>query len=167
MFTFQLVLGQGAYWEVFWYHANHLLYWWLLCSRDVWSFGGNIFVVVFKWLSNPILYSSLLSQARIPIRAAPITNKTLASSSIRLMQFEFPNIEKKWNTVQSSLSCRSHQFIWMDFIHLSIVPFLTSSGWKNINCCSCVGIEKFWLPIRQCIFLILAMVNKKIRGNYI
>ncbi len=167
MFTFQLVLGQGAYLEVFLYHANHSLYWLLLSPATFDLLVVTFFEVVFEWLSNPILYSSLLSRARIPIRAASITDKTLASSSIRLMQFEFPNIEKKWNTVQSLLSCRSHQFIWTDFIHLSIVPFLTSSGWKNINRCSCVGIEKFRLPIRQCVFLILAMVNKKIRGNYI
>ena len=167
MFTFQLVLGQGAYWEFF---CTMLTIRSIDCFFAPVTFGllvVTFFEVVFEWLSNPILYSSLLSRVRIPIPAASITDKTLASSSIRLMQFEFPNIEKKWNTVQSSLSCRSHQFIWTDFIHLSIVPFLTSSGWKNINRCSCVGIEKFWLPIRQCVFLILAMVNKKIRGNYI
>ncbi len=145
-----------------------------ICSIDCFfapaTFGLLVvifFEVVFEWLSNPILNSSLLSQARISICAPSITNKTLASSSICLMQFEFPNIEKKWNTVQSSLSCRSHQFIWTNFIHLSVVPFLTSSGWKNINRCLCIGIEKFQLPFRHCVFLILAMVNKKIRGNYI
>ncbi len=167
MFTFQLVLGQGAYWEVFCTMQTIRS---IDCFFAPVTFGLLVvafFEVVFEWLSNPILYSSLLSRARIPIHAASSTDKTLASSSICLMQFEFPNIEKKWNTVQSSLSCCSHWFIWTDFIHLSIVPFLTSSGWKNINCCSCAGIEKFRLPIRQCVFLILAMVNKKKRGNYI
>ncbi len=167
MFTFQLVLGQGAYREFF---CTMLTIRSIDCFFAPATFGllvMTFFEVSFEWPSNPILYSSLLSQARIPIRAASITDKTLASSSICLMHFEFPNIDKKWNTVQSSLSCRSHRFIWTDFNHLSIVPFLTSSGWKNKNHCLCVGIRKFWLPIRQCVFLILAMVNKKIRGNYI
>ncbi len=128
---------------------QHLVFrWWhflRLCSND-WA---TQYCTAVYWVEQEFLF--------VP----SITDKTLASSSIRLMQFEFPNIEKKWNTVQSSLSCSSHRFIWTDFIHLSIVPFLTSSGWKNINRCLCVGIEKFRLPIRQCVFLILAMGNKK------
>jgi hypothetical protein len=43
----------------------------------------------------------------------------------------------------------------------SITPLFTSSPEKNINCCSCVGIVQFLLPIRLCIFLMHAMVMSK------
>ncbi len=95
MFAFQLVLGQGTYQEV---SGTMLTIRSIDCLFAPAMFGllvVTFFKVVFKWLSNPILYSSLLSRARIPIHAASITNKTLALSSICLMQFEFPNIEKK------------------------------------------------------------------------
>ncbi len=167
MFTFQLVWDRALIEKFF---CTMLT----ICSIDCFfapaTFGllvVTFFEVVFKWLSNPILYSSLLSRARIPICATSIIDKTLASSSIRLMQFEFPNIEKKmkYSTVFIIMPLPS---IYLNRLHPFIHhPILTSSGWKNINRCSCVGIENFWLPIIQCVFLILAMVNKKIRGNYI
>ncbi len=148
MFTFQLVLGQGAYWEVFWYHIEEAIYWLLLCSHDVWSFGGDIFWGCVRMTEQPNFVQQFIESSKNSYSCRVYHRWNTCIIKYTLDAIWIPQHRKKWNTVQSLLSCRSHQFIWTDFIHLSIVPFLTSSGWKNIYRCSCVGIEKFRLPIR-------------------
>jgi hypothetical protein len=110
-------------------------------------------------VSSLMLKSSLFSQKKTPICAASMSVEIHASLKRFLMQCDFLNSEKLWNTVQLSSSCLRHWFICTNFIQSSITPSFTSSAEeKNINCCSCIGIVKFLLPIRLCIFLIPAMV---------
>ncbi len=107
-----ICLDDSFLWPIFWATMSTIRFIDCFFAPSMFGWGRETLLdFLVDGVSNPMLKSTSLSQARIPLPAVSMRVEIHASLNKILMPCDFLNSKKKWNTVQLSY-CHASAIVW-------------------------------------------------------